>query len=606
MKPTVYFVSMALLCCAGQTHADTLTPAARKELLQKADDWLVPQPNPDSKLIKIFVFRSGTDDFYALGFVAPGSPERALVGCAYREITDSHLTKDVPASGEVSLADVSPTSPFNDGQGTNFGLLTGIQLLRRGNEKLGAALIDKALAKDAGDPHSPFYSPAGEAPVLMLARSCLAAALSDISSDKPDFAKIKQRIERLLADQPRLKSDATDWLLAGLAANVAYKPAAEGSIERAIDDYLVGGGKQGALTFEMGEMAPAKKALVLKGFAAVPALLAQRHSKRFSNHLMQGFNNFSSYPMDAGQVINSYLQSLANDELGANWLDVQQGRTSADDAVLQWWKQASALGEKAYVKKYTVVLGEGKDATLSDELLLLAENRYPTFLAGFHTALLKTSCPSWPVLDAIAKSDAYSKQQKIEFAEEAIATNDEAHRNSAIDRLRKLDPALADAQLLKLLKQAPNMAAGEYWTDQDAGLGYFVSESVDAQVWLALDALLQRADLGMRMELIDHLLPPHDAPANILRSFQSIYDRYHDDATIRDIADSEKFSGPGAGYPHHRISMRDFVHEHWARWLKLDLTEPVENATADQWTTYRNAVGLALQKRNAEQSRPPE
>ena len=57
---------------------------ARKELLQKAQHWLVPRPHPKSKLVKIWVFQSSSTDFsdptdfYALGFVEPGKPHRAL------------------------------------------------------------------------------------------------------------------------------------------------------------------------------------------------------------------------------------------------------------------------------------------------------------------------------------------------------------------------------------------------------------------------------------------------------------------------------------------------------------------------------------------------
>jgi|GEM_PF-1472545 len=571
-----------------------ITLTVRKELLQRAADWLVPQPKPEAKLIKFKVFRSNDKDVYALGSVEPGNPKQALVGFRYLDTSVRSETKDVPDPSRLGLDDISPTSPFDAPHGVNFGLVTGIQLLRGGNEKLGTALINKSLDAEAGHPRSPFRSPAGEDPVLMLARSCLAAALNEITSSKPDFPKIKQRVVRLLADQPKLKSEATHGVLGSLEASVAHKPPADGTNERIVEEYLLGGGTQGALCWP-GAFTPAERAIILKGFKAVPALLKERHSIRFTNHLMQGFNNFVSYPMSAGQVVDAYLQRLANNEFEPNWLDRQKGFVADDDAVMAWWKSASALGEEAYVQKNTVVLDKDGNASLNYELLLLARERYPALLPDFYRTILKSSLPSAPVMEAIIESKVVPPEEVIQLLEAGIATNSEAHRNSALGNLRNLDTAIADKYLLRLLKDCPKSAKEDYWTDQDANLGSFVAKSRSPEVWQAFHLLLDRADLGMRMELIDDIFPPRDAPHAILDSFQEIFARFGDDKSIRDTAASEKFSGPGAGFPYDKIEMRDFIHEHWAAWLKLELQPPEEGAKADEWRAYRDSVNLALQ-----------
>jgi len=356
------------------------------------------------------------------------------------------------------------------------------------------------------------------------------------------------------------------------------------------------------MTFGSGEFAPTEKALILRGFDAVPALLKQRHSKRFTNHVMEGFNNFASYSMRAEHVISSYLQRLANQELGCSWLDRQLGYTVEDEAILTWWKNASALGEEAYVRKHTVTLdGEGR-ASLSPELLLLARGRYPKLLPGLYRRLLKTSLPSWPVADAIMQSELLDREGRVALLQAGIATNHEAHRNSALWWLRTVDPALADAHLVRVLKQAPTTPDQKYWLDQDARLGELVSGSLDPKVWQALHALLDRADLGMRMELINGLEPPRDFPAEILRSFHRVYERFRTDATVRDESTSEKFDGPGAGFPHPRIAMRDFIHEHWACWLELELEAPATNTSAVEWDAYRGAVARAIREDRSKQT----
>lgn len=180
-----------------------------------------------------------------------------------------------------------------------------------------------------------------------------------------------------------------------------------------------------------------------------------------------------------------------------------------------------------------------------------------------------------------------------------LGTNKEAHRNTALEALQQLDPGLADEQLLRLLKKAPKTSKGEYWTDQDATLGILVSSSAALFVWQELHNLLDRYDMGMRMELIHSLSPSRKAPPGIVQSYFAIYDRCQSSTEIRDESTSEKFSGPGAGFPHTKIAMRDFLHQHWARWLKLELEDPEEGATADEWQIYRNAVSRAVQRYHA-------
>ncbi len=255
------------LCVASISlaMAQGASPEQRKELLKKADDWSVPQPKAGARIVKIWIYQSSTQktprmtDYYALGFVEPGDSKRALVGFDYLDLKESGKAIEVTDSENLSLADIAASSPFGSPNGVNFGLVTGIQFLRRGNEKLGAALIDRSLGVDSGHPRSMFYSPAGETPVLMLARSCLAARINEVTSDKPDFAKIKQRIERLVTDEPQFKL-STDAIVATLKENVEHKQPPAGSSERIVDDYILSGGKSGAMEFDFGETSLAERA----------------------------------------------------------------------------------------------------------------------------------------------------------------------------------------------------------------------------------------------------------------------------------------------------------------------------------------------------------
>lgn len=578
---------------------ETLNEASQAELLLKAEEWGVLQPKNAADMVKIWVFGSGKSDRYALGFIEEENAKLALVGFDYWSIENRVEVKKVVDSQKVSLADVSSISPFSEVNGVNFGLITGIQLLRAGNTLIGTELIQKSLKEQAGHPHSAFRSPAGEKPVVMLARSCLADAMNQVSSEKPDFPKIKQRIEKILKDQPQLKSDATDWSLEGLDATINYQPAQPGTIESLIDDYLLSRGTEGAMNMRSEEFGKAEKALIFKGFEAVPALIKLREYRRLTNHVMQGFNNFPSYSMNVGQVVNAYLQRLANNELGSNWLDRQKGATPEDDALLAWWKKASEQGEKAYVFEYAILIDKKGKAKQSRELLTIAEARYPELLPLFYEEILKTDESSWLIAETLVASAA-PVELKLKLLNQGIATNQREHRNAALSLLQSLHKEQADEHLIRLLKAAPKTAKEAYWTDQDAMLGGLVSESTNEEVWNMLHKLLDRADLGMQMELIDHLKPPKTAPDPIIKSFHKIYDRFRDDARIRDESTSKKFSGPGAGFPHAKLAMRDFVHIHWARWYELKQESPEEGASQQQWKVYRTAVRVAINQARLE------
>lgn len=587
---------LAVAWVTGFASCAPLSDDQQAELLKKAADWEVPQPSAQARLVKIESGSRNGQDVCVLGFVEPGAPEKAMTGLDWKDLTGGVEFAD--AKAPLDLDDVICGGWFGAPQETSLGLVTGIQLLRRDRRAEGLKLIEKSLAEETGHHRSPFRIPPGEAAVLALARSCLADVINDITSERPDFPHLLKRLRRLLADQPSLKTEATDWAIEALEATVAHPPAKPGSIEALIDDYLMSGGVHGALT-PRGEQSAAETALVLKGFEAVPAVLAQLDSKRVTNHLMQGFNNFSSYPMQADAVLHDYLRRLANEEFGSNWLDRQQGGNPEREAVEAWWRKARETGERDYVAAN--LLRPDKDSekkgayTISDELLIIAADRYPQCLPGIYRKLLASPTSSYDVAAAIADSKAITGPEKVALFVKAVTQGRDGHRNPALAHLLDLDPAKNEARLIQLLDRCPKTSKQAYWLDQDPALARFVSKSVNPAVWEALHRTLARVDLGMRMEMIDALSPPRDAPPAILASHFKIYDDFGKDPSVRDTADSPKFAGPGAGFPHDRIRMKDFIHREFASWLELEVEAPEDGSTLKAWDRYRAKVKPAIE-----------
>jgi hypothetical protein len=582
---TVILILTLLLPLEGGEH---------DRLLELAEKWEVPQPKTGSKLIKIWAYYNSTGEFYNLGFVDSDDPTQALVGLEKTRIDQNTSTPPLPVPDidKLSLKNVVASDLFGN---SNSGLVTAIQLIRMGHPKIGTELLTRSLKSDAGHPHSPLYIKEGQSAEQTLAASCLAAAIDSITTPKPDFLQIKRRIEIVLQDYPKLKNPATEHVLKGLDASIKRPKPKPGTIEALIDDYLMSGAVDGAMSFNNREN-PGKDALVLKGFEAIPSLIAQLEDKRMTNHLMQGFNNFSSYPMTADLVINSYLQSFANDELGSNWLDRQKGYTSKKDAVEAWWKIASAMGEKTYVAKNTLRKKEENTVNISDELLAIAIDRYPELLPEFYKEVLRSKTHSWSLADPLAAHPELPFETRKDAMLKGIATGKEEHRNSALRGLWELDQPEAEAILLRLIRKGPKTTDDEYWTDQNASLTRFVSKSRSADIWKATHDYLHRSLLGMRMELISNLKPPEEAPRGILRSFFQVFDRYACDETIRDEKSSSRFDGPGAGFPYPKIELRNFIHQHYAYWLKLEVRAPDRKVeTPEKWAAYRLTVARAVQ-----------
>lgn len=564
------------------------------KLLALADKWGLPKPHPDSTYVKVSAYRSGDQDFYHLGFVPPDQPNTALLG--FKEVNlEGMLARPSTRFKTLKSSSLEDLAYSNTFQGTHLSLITSIHLLRLGHEELGSKTLKASLKHDAGHHRSPFHIQENQSPESTLAGACIAQAIKDITAEKPDFKEIKRRIEMVLTDFPKLKSEATSYLLTSLQASIDHPVAKPGSIESLIEAYLMSGGVEGLMASGHKEN-PSRSALVRKGFAAIPHLIKHLDDKRMTNHLMQGFNNFSSYPMTADQVISSLLQDFANNEFGSNWLRRQQGYSSTKEAVEAWWKTAKAMGEKNYVAKFTIVKKEKNEVSLSSDLLLIASDRYPELLPDFYNTTLKSKSQNWEVSHAIASSPKIPLETRKKILLKGIASRNLDHRHYALHQLWEIDQPAAEEILLRQIKKAPKTTKTEYWLDRNADLTLLVSQSRNPAIWKSTHDLLHRADLGMRMELISNLRPPEDAPREILFSFFQVFDRYAYDKTVRSEDSSPKYGGPGAGFPYTRLALGDFIHLHYDAWLELDVRPPDKRfQTPEKWAAYRLTVARAVQ-----------
>ena len=167
------------------------------------------------------------------------------------------------------------------------------------------------------------------------------------------------------------------------------------------------------------------------------------------------------------------------------------------------------MGEKEYVRKFTIRKKnqQEKNVSVSSELLRIAIDRYPELLPEFYAIMIKSSSPSWPLSEPLAKHREIPLEVKRKHLLKGISSGGKEHRNYALWGLMEIDPQQAEGILLKLIVQCPKTTRDEYWTDENARMSHFVAKSTNPKIWQTASTLIKRVDLGMRMEFISHLRP---------------------------------------------------------------------------------------------------
>lgn len=327
------------------------------ELLALAKKWEVPQPHPKSSLVRFRGYQSKVAgkwvQHYVLGFIEPGKPKLALVGFGYYDHTkdEGRPAIPVPKIEDLSLETIAAKGIFDNAIESNHGLFTAIQLIRMGHQELGEALLKKSLQSDAGHSYSPFYIKEGQPADVMLAESCLAAAVNDILVPKPDFKDIRRRVEILVTDCPAIKSETTDYLLASLKTTIERPIPKPGSIDAVIQAYLRSGVIKHVYD-DRERFNAAEAALLERSYEAIPALIELLDDEGMTNFYSYPFNNTPGFPVSTKMVVERFLNRLVNDELGGKWLYREETDAEKKKAAREWWEKAKDLGPEGFAKRY--------------------------------------------------------------------------------------------------------------------------------------------------------------------------------------------------------------------------------------------------------------
>jgi hypothetical protein len=422
--------------------------------------------------------------------------------------------------------------------------------------------------------------------------------LNELGRPGTDWRLIAPKMKHLLSAEPVLASPKKEALVASVEATLRPRTSPPGSVEALLDDLLdllPESHYRNCEAIDAGEpaLSPPEQSyreLQALGFEAVPVLIAHLEDERLTRSRTDRFNNFAPLPRHIADLCSRLLQEIAGRPLRKDWLEIRVGRRVERTEAEAWWKEAQAVGEEDYMVAQAALPDE--TGHISDEVPVeVIRRKYPHRLGEIYRQALAGSAQSAPFADAIGRS-SLSGEEKLDLLAPGLASASSDHQYWALRELQKLDPARADEVLLARLGALPLAVSGPLWTAPEARTTHLVLRSESPAVWAALLAAAQRAEAGLRMELMNslHRIPEAAGRRRVL-SFLAAF--LHDE-TVRTMHRGRLMDqGPCAGFTFDTIRVQDFAAMKLAGILKLP-EKPEKTWTAAQWEALREKVRAAL------------
>jgi hypothetical protein len=586
---------------AADKHADAEVRRRAKALVEKIERSLellledyralgLPLPPKEAKLVRYeaggggIVNRKVQPKSYSLAFeVKPATKTEnpvLLTGTHEWQPRWNPHTEEVRPDSDA----VQELAPAGDA-----ALVLAIQCHTRGWDKLAQFLQEKSQKQVSISPRN------------QLVQLAWYYWEEHLTQPKLDRAPIAKRLKDLIQRDKKLDTEPNRALLKSLDLALLPSKAKPGSIEALIDDLV----DYESNTGTVGLFEPEDRywRVAKLGFEAVPTLIQHLDDDRLTRAMMMGFNNFRSWNLRVRDVLGDLLEGLAAEELtrgtegedvGGGWLRRQQGYRITAAAAEKWWKKAQNVGEEAYLLSHVLpaLAKEGEPGHISPHLLNLILAKYPKHIPSLYRKVLdeRPELDSWLLADVFLRCKLPYKD-KLDVFLHAAKHKDNQHRLPAFHAIKDLDKKAFTSLLLATIEGFPKDVSGEYWVCPEAHIARLVIESDDPRVWKVLEKVAKRSALGLRMELLNHFSDPKDGRhrperLRLLASFL-------DDSALRDEDSDKRFDGPGAGFPYHKIEVRDFVALQIAYMLRMEIELNLER-TPEEWAKIRSQVQEAM------------
>ncbi|MCI0702695.1 MAG: hypothetical protein L0241_16570 [Planctomycetia bacterium] len=565
--------------------SDEFYTARLDRLLALHQEYGLPLHPPDTQLVRFVSEDSGVVGFSAgkaqksvfprtprLGFSRDG---RTVLG---------HFNEP----GEVeSIAAVKPDPRTLAGDVELGDLLLAIQCHARGWTSLSRAAYRRWLAEKTDWAW-------GEDYLAWIAWEHWIFRLSyDPGTPLPLVAK---HLKRILPDtDPEEDIEARRELIRSLELALVQRNSRPGSDEALIDDLIhVAGNYHGAREIKeprtnphyesVFRTDPRYRALLRRGFAAVPALIDHLADERLTRLVRYTpvFNRlFETYHCRVKDVVLDLLEELAGEPL----VDDNADGPARVKAVRKWFAEAQKLGEEESI--VSRVLGPKDKTWFRDTLFWLLCDKYPKRVPEVYRDLIdkhrELADRSWQFAEALAHGPlpVADKRKILEFAARQVEPH---HRVAGVKFLRLFDAKQADELLLSGLERLSSRPSGGEMT-----LVELAAERDDPREWQALAKAVRRAEVEWRIRLL-MVIAEERAPESLKKRLAFLAEYLTDDA-LCDKADERQQHRRliVADTDFARLEVRNFAALGLAQILQFD-DEPHNGWSAAQWTELREKV----------------
>jgi hypothetical protein len=553
-------------------------------LLALYRDYGLPLPPEDAKLVWFEGGGGGRVNgkldpkWYTLGFLLKPAGKRTdarlLRGASvWKRGNDCRIIVLEPA--RLSASDIDSLLR-DDSLDIDYygGMPTAIQCKSRGWDLLAEQLFRHSLAA----------SPQGGPPRLELCEIAWEYWQDQLTQAGTDRRAISRHLRRLMEDDASLANEGNRRLLKSLDAALVPSRSEPGSVAALIDRLI--DVRKPALPPDALLPDPVYEEVVGRGFDVVPQLIEHWDDDRLTR--WRGRR--------VGDVARSLLRGLAGEALG-------EDKAAAE----AWWDEARRVGEEAYLLAHIFPKDE-MFTSLNDHVVWVLGKKYPASLAKVYREILdrRPRYDSWQAAKVIGLS-GLSREAKRELFLYGARHENLEHRQAAFWELRKVNPTRFATLLTETLDSLSGKPAEPYWECREASFALLVRQTDDELAWKALGRLARRADVGLRIEILERICRRLDEPSPTERQVRFLAD-FLGDSAVRDAGDEAgMFDGPYAGWGFTRLEVRNFAAIELAQMLDLAVELPRDRFqeqdpvpwTEPQWAKLRREVREAVQRRFA-------
>jgi hypothetical protein len=319
----------------------------------------------------------------------------------------------------------------------------------------------------------------------------------------PVIAKYLRRGQEYATEPARSRG-----LLRSVELALAPRHARSGSDDALIDALLDLTGRAGTEGPPGYRYDPRYRALLRRGFDAVPALIAHLADERVTR--ARGLGCGEPDQRRIRGVVLHILADLRGSPFAIEW-DTPNDELPAIEA---WFADARKLGEEEYLVSHLLGTEEG-DGGFHEPLLWLLAEKYPKRLPDLFRKVIDTRPGQYKHAQHYAKAIAQAAlplADKRKILEYAASQENGSVGAAGSDYLNRLDPKWK-AQLIRDLTEAP-INPKEPRTD----LAAVVANDAEADEWRALALLVRRSSAPARMHLLRAISGPDDGSQPVDRA----------------------------------------------------------------------------------------